>query len=225
MNNNLPTIVREDTFLVKIFKFFKSLFKKKETEIFINIDKDDNPFLKQEFRIKEFTQVNSTAQDSDKLTEKIEELKVVEDQTKGINEEKVIEKEMDEEDAVKEEILLSKIEEAEKEPKNNNIEVIKEETSESEIEEVKEETKDNNIETVKEEVKENKAKAVENKKTKNKVKEKKNKKEKMAEMIQMIEKDPEMLNSLDVQQLEEINNYYISKIEKSKKNVKRKTNK
>lgn len=36
-------------------------------------------------------------------------------------------------------------------------------------------------------------------------------------MIQMIEKDPEMLNNLDIQQLEEINNYYINQIEKSKK--------
>ena len=68
MNNNLPSIVREDTFLVKCLNFIKSLFKKKEKNIYINnSDKEDNPFLKEKYRIKEFSQMN----DSDKINEKI----------------------------------------------------------------------------------------------------------------------------------------------------------
>ena len=68
MNNNLPSIVREDTFLVKCLNFIKSLFKKKEKNIYINnSDKEDNPFLKEKYRIKEFSQMIYT----DKLTEKI----------------------------------------------------------------------------------------------------------------------------------------------------------
>ena len=72
MNNNLPSIVREDTFLVKCLNFIKSLFKKKEKNIYINnSDKEDNPFLKEKYRIKEFSQMN----DSDKINEKIIEEK------------------------------------------------------------------------------------------------------------------------------------------------------
>lgn len=72
MNNNLPSIVREDTFLVKCLNFIKSLFKKKEKNIYINnSDKEDNPFLKEKYRIKEFSQMD----DSDKINEKIIEEK------------------------------------------------------------------------------------------------------------------------------------------------------
>ena len=77
MNNNLPSIVREDTFLVKCLNFIKSLFKKKEKNIYINnSDKEDNPFLKEKYRIKEFSQMN----DSDKINEKIIEEKEEKDE-------------------------------------------------------------------------------------------------------------------------------------------------
>ena len=80
MNNNLPSIVREDTFLVKCLNFIKSLFKKKEKNIYIkyinNSDKEDNPFLKEKYRIKEFSQMN----DSDKINEKIIEEKKEKDE-------------------------------------------------------------------------------------------------------------------------------------------------
>ena len=77
MNNNLPSIVREDTFLVKCLNFIKSLFKKKEKNIYINnSDKEDNPFLKEKYRIKEFSQIN----DSDKINEKIIEEKKEKDE-------------------------------------------------------------------------------------------------------------------------------------------------
>ena len=77
MNNNLPSIVREDTFLVKCLNFIKSLFKKKEKNIYSNnSDKEDNPFLKEKYRIKEFSQMN----DSDKINEKIIEEKEEKDE-------------------------------------------------------------------------------------------------------------------------------------------------
>ena len=77
MNNNLPSIVREDTFLVKCLNFIKSLFKKKEKNIYINnSDKEDNQFLKEKYRIKEFSQMN----DSDKINEKIIEEKEEKDE-------------------------------------------------------------------------------------------------------------------------------------------------
>lgn len=83
MNNNLPSIVREDTFLVKCLNFIKSLFKKKEKNIYINnSDKEDNPFLKEKYRIKEFSQMN----DSDKINEKIIEEKEEKDEKDEITE-------------------------------------------------------------------------------------------------------------------------------------------
>ena len=83
MNNNLPSIVREDTFLVKCLNFIKSLFKKKEKNIYINnSDKEDNPFLKEKYRIKEFSQMN----DSDKINEKIIEEKDEKDEKDEITE-------------------------------------------------------------------------------------------------------------------------------------------
>ena len=86
MNNNLPSIVREDTFLVKCLNFIKSLFKKKKKNIYIkyinNSDKEDNPFLKEKYRIKEFSQMN----DSDKINEKIIEEKEEKDEKDEITE-------------------------------------------------------------------------------------------------------------------------------------------
>ena len=83
MNNNLPSIVREDTFLVKCLNFIKSLFKKREKNIYINnSDKEDNPFLKEKYRIKEFSQMN----DSDKINEKIIEEKDEKDEKDEITE-------------------------------------------------------------------------------------------------------------------------------------------
>ena len=75
--------MREDTFLVKCLNFIKSLFKKKEKNIYINnSDKEDNPFLKEKYRIKEFSQMN----DSDKINEKIIEEKDEKDEKDEITE-------------------------------------------------------------------------------------------------------------------------------------------
>ena len=82
MNNNLPSIVREDTFLVKFLNFIKSLFKKKEKNIYINNSEiEDNPFLKKKYSINEFSQIN----DSNKINEKIiEEIKEKDEMTEMI---------------------------------------------------------------------------------------------------------------------------------------------
>ena len=41
----------------------------------------------------------------------------------------------------------------------------------------------------------------------------------MTEMIQMVEENPETLDNLDIEQLEEINNYYTNQIEEFKKKI------
>ena len=43
----------------------------------------------------------------------------------------------------------------------------------------------------------------------------------MTEMIQMVEENPETLDNLDIEQLEEINNYYTNQIEEFKKKIKK----